>query len=61
MGLNVSQEELFPGVPTSLLVDLDLKPYSCPCVHLAAKVSPQFSAALTFKTKALTYNMGYYF
>uniref|UniRef100_A0A8C6VJD5 Piezo-type mechanosensitive ion channel component n=1 Tax=Naja naja TaxID=35670 RepID=A0A8C6VJD5_NAJNA len=32
VGLNLSQEELFPGVPTSLLIDLDLKPYSLPCI-----------------------------
>nr|XP_028591615.1 piezo-type mechanosensitive ion channel component 2-like [Podarcis muralis] len=36
-GLHVSQEELFPGVSASLLVDLDLKPYSLPCVHLGVK------------------------
>ncbi|XP_061486147.1 piezo-type mechanosensitive ion channel component 2-like [Rhineura floridana] len=38
VGLNVSQEELFPQVPTSLLVDLDLKTSSLPCVHLGAKI-----------------------
>ncbi|XP_034977971.2 piezo-type mechanosensitive ion channel component 2-like [Zootoca vivipara] len=36
-GLHASQEELFPGVSASLLVDLDLKPYSLPCVHLGVK------------------------
>lgn len=39
VGLNITQEELFPGVPTSLLIDLDLRPYSLPCVHLAVKVT----------------------
>ncbi|XP_053099358.1 piezo-type mechanosensitive ion channel component 2-like [Hemicordylus capensis] len=38
VGLKVSQEELFPEVPTSLLIDLDLKPYSQPCVHLGTKI-----------------------
>ncbi|XP_053571976.1 piezo-type mechanosensitive ion channel component 2-like [Bombina bombina] len=38
VGLNISQEELFPGVPTAVLIDFDLKPYSVPCVHLGAKI-----------------------
>ncbi|XP_048353863.1 piezo-type mechanosensitive ion channel component 2-like [Sphaerodactylus townsendi] len=49
VGLNVSQKELFPGVPTSLLVDLDLKPYSLPCVHLAAKILYLFTFWLLLK------------
>nr|XP_056700872.1 piezo-type mechanosensitive ion channel component 2-like [Euleptes europaea] len=49
VGLNVSQKELFPGVPTSLLIDLDLKPYSLPCVHLAAKISYLFTFWLLLK------------
>ncbi|XP_077192348.1 piezo-type mechanosensitive ion channel component 2-like [Paroedura picta] len=48
-GLNVSQKDLFPGVPTSLLIDLDLKPYSLPCVHLAAKISYLFTFWLLLK------------
>ncbi|XP_026553561.1 piezo-type mechanosensitive ion channel component 2-like [Pseudonaja textilis] len=43
VGLNLSQEELFPGVATSLLIDLDLKPYSLPCVHLGAKILYQLT------------------
>ncbi|KAL8179556.1 UNVERIFIED_CONTAM: hypothetical protein K2H54_068340, partial [Gekko kuhli] len=49
VGLNVSQKELFPGVPTSLLIDLDLKPYSLPCIHLAAKISYLFTFWLLLK------------
>nr|XP_020660013.1 piezo-type mechanosensitive ion channel component 2-like [Pogona vitticeps] len=49
VGLNITQEELFPGVPTSLLIDLDLKPYSLPCVHLAAKISYLFTFWLLLK------------
>ncbi|XP_075034415.1 piezo-type mechanosensitive ion channel component 2-like, partial [Mixophyes fleayi] len=39
VGLNISQEELFPGVPTNVLIDFDLKPYTMPCVHLGLKIS----------------------
>ncbi|XP_054836429.1 piezo-type mechanosensitive ion channel component 2-like [Eublepharis macularius] len=49
VGLNISQKELFPGVPTSLLIDLDLKPYSLPCVHLAAKILYLFTFWLLLK------------
>ncbi|XP_015678166.1 piezo-type mechanosensitive ion channel component 2-like [Protobothrops mucrosquamatus] len=49
VGLNLSQEELFPGVATSLLVDLDLKPYSLPCVHLGAKILYQLTFWLLLK------------
>lgn len=38
VGLNISQEELFPGIPTAVLIDFDLKPYSMPCGHLGLKV-----------------------
>ncbi|KAM8945740.1 piezo-type mechanosensitive ion channel component 2-like [Pelodytes ibericus] len=38
VGLNISQEELFPGIPTSVLIDFDLKPYPMPCVHLGIKI-----------------------
>nr|DBA22115.1 TPA: hypothetical protein GDO54_013179 [Pyxicephalus adspersus] len=38
VGLNISQEELFPGVPTAVLIDFDLKPYPMPCVHLGLKI-----------------------
>ncbi|XP_060088952.1 piezo-type mechanosensitive ion channel component 2-like [Heteronotia binoei] len=49
VGLNVSQKELFPGVPTSLLIDLDLKPYPLPCIHLAAKILYLFTFWLLLK------------
>ncbi|XP_070797869.1 piezo-type mechanosensitive ion channel component 2-like [Pituophis catenifer annectens] len=49
VGLNLSQEELFPGVATSLLIDLDLKPYSIPCVHLGAKILYQLTFWLLLK------------
>ncbi|XP_070604891.1 piezo-type mechanosensitive ion channel component 2-like [Erythrolamprus reginae] len=49
VGLNLSQEELFPGVATSLLIDLDLKPYSLPCVHLGAKILYQLTFWLLLK------------
>ena len=38
VGLHVSREELFPGVPGWLLTNLDLKPYLQPCPHLGAKM-----------------------
>ncbi|KAM4691993.1 piezo-type mechanosensitive ion channel component 2-like [Rhinophrynus dorsalis] len=38
VGLSISQEELFPGIPTSVLIDFDLKPYSVPCLHLGIKI-----------------------
>ncbi|XP_044155581.1 piezo-type mechanosensitive ion channel component 2-like [Bufo gargarizans] len=38
VGLNISQEELFPGIPTAVLIDFDLKPYTMPCVHLGLKI-----------------------
>ncbi|ELW71183.1 Protein PIEZO2 [Tupaia chinensis] len=37
VGLRLSPDELFPGVPDWLLVDLDLMPYPRPCLHLCAK------------------------
>ncbi|XP_068928415.1 piezo-type mechanosensitive ion channel component 2-like [Petaurus breviceps papuanus] len=37
VALKVSQEELFPGVSTSVLIDFDLKPYPQPCFHIAVK------------------------
>ena len=38
VGLHVSREELFPGVPGWILTNLDLKPYLQPCLHLGAKM-----------------------
>ncbi|XP_056403769.1 piezo-type mechanosensitive ion channel component 2-like isoform X1 [Hyla sarda] len=38
VGLKISQEELFPGIPTAVLIDFDLKPYPMPCVHLGLKI-----------------------
>ncbi|XP_019403737.1 PREDICTED: piezo-type mechanosensitive ion channel component 2-like isoform X2 [Crocodylus porosus] len=49
VGLNISQEEVFPGISTSVLIDFDLKPYSLPCLHLAAKISYAFTFWLLLK------------
>ncbi|XP_073462492.1 piezo-type mechanosensitive ion channel component 2-like [Aquarana catesbeiana] len=38
VGLNITQEELFPGIPTAVLIDFDLKLYSMPCGHLGLKI-----------------------
>ncbi|XP_074868260.1 piezo-type mechanosensitive ion channel component 2-like [Carettochelys insculpta] len=43
VGFNISQEELFPEIPTSVLTDFDLKPYPLPCVHLSAKILYAFT------------------
>ncbi|XP_074140853.1 piezo-type mechanosensitive ion channel component 2-like [Sminthopsis crassicaudata] len=43
VGLKVSQEELFPGVPTSVLIDFDLKSYPQPCFHIGVKTFYAFS------------------
>ncbi|XP_078509091.1 piezo-type mechanosensitive ion channel component 2-like [Lissotriton helveticus] len=49
VGLNVTQDELFPGVPTSVLIDFDLKPYTNPCAHLCAKIFYAFTFWLLFR------------
>ncbi|XP_071967175.1 piezo-type mechanosensitive ion channel component 2-like [Engystomops pustulosus] len=38
VGLNITQEELFPGIPTAVLIDFDLKPYAMPSTHLGLKI-----------------------
>ncbi|XP_069506230.1 piezo-type mechanosensitive ion channel component 2-like [Ambystoma mexicanum] len=43
VGLNVTQDEMFPGIPTSVLVDFDLKPYAMPCAHLGVKIFYAFT------------------
>ncbi|XP_074046911.1 piezo-type mechanosensitive ion channel component 2-like [Macrotis lagotis] len=43
VALKVSQEELFPGVSTSVLIDFDLKPYPQPCFHIGVKIFYGFS------------------
>ncbi|XP_030069316.1 piezo-type mechanosensitive ion channel component 2-like [Microcaecilia unicolor] len=43
VGLNISQEELFPRIPTSVLIDFDLKPYQMPCLHLGVKIFYAFT------------------
>ncbi|XP_044515574.1 piezo-type mechanosensitive ion channel component 2-like [Gracilinanus agilis] len=40
---HVSQEELFPGISTSILIDFDLKPYAQPCFHIGVKTFYAFS------------------
>lgn len=38
-GLRLSREELFPGLPLTVIVDFDLNSYHpAPCIHLGAKV-----------------------
>ncbi|CAH2303226.1 Hypothetical predicted protein [Pelobates cultripes] len=43
VGLKLSQDELFPGIPTSVLIDFDLKPYPMPCIHLGIKIFYAFT------------------
>nr|XP_033819308.1 piezo-type mechanosensitive ion channel component 2-like isoform X2 [Geotrypetes seraphini] len=43
VGFNITQEELFPGIPTSVLIDFDLKPYRMPCLHLGTKIFYAFT------------------
>lgn len=39
-GLRLSREELYPGLPATVILDFDLNSYHpAPCVHLGAKVS----------------------
>lgn len=38
-GLRLSRAELYPGLPSAVIVDFDLNSYHpAPCVHLGAKV-----------------------
>eukprot|EP00079_Xenopus_tropicalis_P032030 XP_017945801.1 PREDICTED: piezo-type mechanosensitive ion channel component 2-like [Xenopus tropicalis] len=43
VGLSLSQEELFPGIPNAILIDFDLKPYTLPCTHLMVKIMYAFT------------------
>lgn len=38
VGLQLTEDELFPGVSDAVLIDFDLRKSNTPCVHLAAKV-----------------------
>ncbi|XP_072918459.1 piezo-type mechanosensitive ion channel component 2 [Hemitrygon akajei] len=38
VGLQLTEDELFPGVSDNILIDFDLKKSNTPCVHLAAKI-----------------------
>uniref|UniRef100_A0A8C9WR46 Piezo-type mechanosensitive ion channel component n=1 Tax=Scleropages formosus TaxID=113540 RepID=A0A8C9WR46_SCLFO len=42
-GLQLHQDELFPGLPTSVLLDFDLHHSETPCIHLGAKVLYAFT------------------
>ncbi|XP_048873648.1 piezo-type mechanosensitive ion channel component 2 isoform X2 [Brienomyrus brachyistius] len=42
-GLRLGQDELFPGLPASVLLDFDLRRYDTPCIHLGAKVLYAFT------------------
>ena len=35
----LKRQELFPGIPKSVLIDFDLYGYEASCVHLGVKVS----------------------
>lgn len=37
-GLYLHRDELYPGLPTTVLNDFDLCSYPVPCLHLGAKV-----------------------
>ncbi|XP_041431756.1 piezo-type mechanosensitive ion channel component 2 [Xenopus laevis] len=43
VGFNMSQDELFPGIPNAVLIDFDLKPYTLPCTHLMVKIVYAFT------------------
>ncbi|KAM6163885.1 piezo-type mechanosensitive ion channel component 2-like [Rhynchocyon petersi] len=53
VGLRLSQEELFPGVPGWLLTDLDLQPYPQPGLHLAIKSFYAVSLWLLLRQRVL--------
>ncbi|KAF3696681.1 Piezo-type mechanosensitive ion channel component 2 Protein FAM38B [Channa argus] len=49
-GLRLSRAELYPGLPSAVIVDFDLNSYHpAPCVHLGAKVFYSFSFWLMFR------------
>ncbi|XP_029912219.1 piezo-type mechanosensitive ion channel component 2 [Myripristis murdjan] len=49
-GLRLSRSELYPGLPSAVIVDFDLSSYHpSPCVHLGAKVFYSFSFWLMFR------------
>uniref|UniRef100_A0A8C3RQQ0 Piezo-type mechanosensitive ion channel component n=1 Tax=Chelydra serpentina TaxID=8475 RepID=A0A8C3RQQ0_CHESE len=57
VGFNISQEELFPEIPTSVLTDFDLKPYSLPCVHLGVKIFYAFTFWLLLRQHMIKRHM----
>uniref|UniRef100_K7GEW4 Uncharacterized protein n=1 Tax=Pelodiscus sinensis TaxID=13735 RepID=K7GEW4_PELSI len=57
VGFNISQEELFPEIPTSVLTDFDLAPYSLPCVHLGAKIFYAFTFWLLLRQHMIKRHM----
>nr|XP_048676526.1 piezo-type mechanosensitive ion channel component 2-like [Caretta caretta] len=57
VGFNISQEELFPEIPTSVLIDFDLKPYSFPCVHLGVKIFYAFTFWLLLRQHMIKRHM----
>ncbi|KAL4646317.1 piezo-type mechanosensitive ion channel component 2-like [Arapaima gigas] len=42
-GLQLHQDELFPGLPMSVLLDFDLHRSETPCIHLGAKILYAFT------------------
>ncbi|KAH1182432.1 hypothetical protein KIL84_010186 [Mauremys mutica] len=57
VGFNISHEELFPEIPTSVLTDFDLKPYSLPCVHLGVKIFYAFTFWLLLRQHMIKRHM----
>ncbi|XP_027706364.1 piezo-type mechanosensitive ion channel component 2-like [Vombatus ursinus] len=53
VALKVSQEELFPGVSTSVLIDFDLKPYPQPCFHIGVKYMTERQSLAKAKEETL--------
>ncbi|XP_032897148.1 piezo-type mechanosensitive ion channel component 2-like [Amblyraja radiata] len=43
VGLQLTEDELFPGVSDAVLIDFDLRKSNTPCVHLAAKIFYTFT------------------
>eukprot|EP00066_Takifugu_rubripes_P026302 XP_011615568.1 PREDICTED: piezo-type mechanosensitive ion channel component 2-like [Takifugu rubripes] len=49
-GLRLTREELYPGLPATVILDFDLNSYHpAPCVHLGAKVFYSFNFWLMFR------------
>ncbi|KAL1021410.1 hypothetical protein UPYG_G00012940 [Umbra pygmaea] len=47
--LKLRRDELYPGLPHTVLVDFDMAVYTAPCIHLGAKVFYTFSFWMLFR------------